>query len=294
MMPFLVAICFISVLASVSFCVQTNRALVATQAEIKAKNTEIVELNRKIESLCLENQALRERMETLLRNDVILKALMSGSVYRAPAQAATEKMVVISFDDLTTSRVTKIIAIANDKQAPLLLFPTGDALRKQPGVFLSAIQSGHVIGNHTNHHDWLGKLDADRARKTLADWDDSASRLLNGYQTIFFRPPAMSGWADKKQRPEFERLVNASGKIPVLWSLETYYDLYAPNGPHRRGPTPTIENEIDYIVKSAKAGDIILFHDTAADVAALPEIIDGLRSRGFVIVSIKTMLGLTS
>lgn len=292
MMLFLAVICLASVLASIGFCAQISRTLIETQAELATKNAEIAKLNREIKALCLENNTLREKAETLLRNDTILRTLMSGSIYRAPTEAAAEKMIVISFDDLTTSRVEKLLTIADDKQAPLLLFPTGDAIRKQPEVFLSAIDAGHIVGNHTNHHDWLGKLDADRAEKAITDWDASASWLLDGYQTIFFRPPALSGWTNQKQLPGLEELVNASGKIPILWSLETYYDLYAPNGPHRRGPAPTVEDEVDYIVKSAEAGDILLFHDTAADVAALPAIIDSLRAKGFQIVSIKTMLGL--
>lgn len=239
-----------------------------------------------------EKNLLRQERRILPAKNNLFRAWAANTVWKGPPSAVESKMVTISFDDLTTLKVKTLIQTANAKKAPLLLFPTGDSLQKQPDVFKFAIASGHTIGNHTDHHDWLGKLTETQILKTISDWDTTASKLLGGYQTVFLRPPAMSGWTSDKQRARLEKAANAAGKIPILWNLESYYDLYAPNGPHRKGLNPTIADETDYIVKTAKPGDIILFHDTAADVTALPVIIDGLRAKGLRIVSIETMLDL--
>lgn len=285
----LISLYFIGVVA---ICNHYFSETVIAKSTLAIREEEVRQLVSTVYDLRMENEKLSQSQKELLQKNAVLKRFMDTTVHNGPTEAVADKMVVISFDDLSTDRLRDIIEIAKDKGVPLSLFPTGDSLRRQPEMFRFALASGHTIGNHTDHHDWLGQLSESQVKKTINAWNATAEELLGGYETIFFRPPGMSGWINRTRQTQLERWVNDTGAIPILWSLETYYDLYASNGPHRRGPQPTIADEIDYIVKSAKPGDIILLHDTAADVKALSGIIDGLRAKSLSIVSIGKMLGL--
>jgi peptidoglycan/xylan/chitin deacetylase (PgdA/CDA1 family) len=79
------------------------------------------------------------------------------------------------------------------------------------------------------------------------------------------------------------------GRLSVMWSLEGDSDLALQSDP---------EALAHQVVTRAEAGDIILLHvmysSRSGSRAALPAIIEGLRARGFDLVTVSAMLGDTT
>lgn len=197
--------------------------------------------------------------------------------------------VAITMDDLETSPALLAIGVAKEKGAPLTLFPTGDAIIANPEWFLEAIAAGFEIGNHTSTHEVLDQLSLVEAEGQIAGWNAIARDKL-GYQARFFRPPAKGGWADGKGLPHLRAAVARQGLITVLWDVGTVWALFAEAGPHIKGPEPSPQDVADYVVSMTRAGSIICLHE-AIDTPALPLIIDGLRAKGFRLVTLSELLG---
>jgi peptidoglycan/xylan/chitin deacetylase (PgdA/CDA1 family) len=73
------------------------------------------------------------------------------------------------------------------------------------------------------------------------------------------------------------------GLLMVLWSLDT--------GDYLRPGVPEL---VHRVLAGAHPGEIVLMHDAGGDrrqtIAALPEIIEGLRSRGYRPVTVPQLL----
>ena len=236
-----------------------------------------------IQKLLRELEAKDEEIARLRSEAAWLRSFVTVS------SADGTDAVAITMDDLRSQNTPLAILTAKQKQAPLTLFPVGDAIVAHPEWFLEAIEAGFEIGNHTSTHEVLDKLPLAEAEKRIADWNSIALEKL-GYTARFFRPPARGGWSDRKGQPDLRAAVARQGLVTVLWDVETMWPVWWETGPRVKGANPTSQAVADYVVSEAKAGSIICLHDTV-DTRALPFIIDGLRAKGFRLVTLSELLG---
>jgi peptidoglycan/xylan/chitin deacetylase (PgdA/CDA1 family) len=133
-----------------------------------------------------------------------------------------------------------------------------------------------VIGDHTENHPALARLPAHEQREELAE-QIARIELLGGKRPVLFRPPYGSFNATTLSE------LRALHLLMVLWSVDT--------GDYRQ---PGVAAIVERALAGAHPGAIILMHDAGGvrtqTIAALPAIINGLRARGYRIVTVPQLL----
>jgi len=191
-------------------------------------------------------------------------------------------MVSLTFDDGPdadhTPRILDALAAAGVRGA---FFMVGRQAEFHPAVARAVAAAGHDIGNHTYGHRHLWTLgpgasaaEVDRGARAIAD--------TIGVAPTYFRPPwGAFNWAAYARAAQI-------GETRVLWSVRSEGWLTA-------SPAPQMAA---YVVRAAHPGAIVNLHDRGghpstpeATGAALPQMIAGLRARGFEIVPLRVLLG---
>jgi peptidoglycan/xylan/chitin deacetylase (PgdA/CDA1 family) len=180
-------------------------------------------------------------------------------------------VVSLTFDDGPHPEFTPpILDILRDKGAKATFFELGRQAEAHPDLVRRIVAEGHTIGNHTWNHVHLRGLSEDRFRFEV---DHSAEVLqsISGQEVVCTRPPY--GDAD----PATVQRLAAHGQASVVWSADSQ-DYEKP------GVAAIVANAL----KGLRPGGIILFHDgggnRAQTIAALPQVIDQIRARGYEIV----------
>jgi cellulose synthase/poly-beta-1,6-N-acetylglucosamine synthase-like glycosyltransferase/peptidoglycan/xylan/chitin deacetylase (PgdA/CDA1 family)/spore germination protein YaaH len=204
-----------------------------------------------------------------------------------------EKKVVLSFDDGPDPRWTPaILDVLKKKKAPAVFFVVGEAANQHPDILKRAFAEGHEIGNHTFTHPQF-----DQITKTELRWQlNLTQRLIEstlGAKTILFRPPY-----GIDHQPEYAEEV---ALLPVAQDMGYLIvgqridpdDWSTPDGKNQMPAADIVRN----VLRQLDKGNIILLHDgggeRAQTVAALPQIIDALRARGYQFVSVGDLIGKT-
>jgi len=214
-----------------------------------------------------------------------------------------EKQVTLTFDDGPDPTYTpKILDILKQKNATGTFFLIGLQTQKFPGLAQRIYQEGNAIGNHTFTHPDISDVSQWYMKHVELQLTEKLFASKMGVKPLYFRPPYSIDQepdvADQVRPLEFvqgEGYITVGSKIdPNDWKKgQTTEEIVsevlaqaqteATKGCERRGPL--------------YCGNIILLHDGGGDrsatVKALPQIIDGLRSRGFKLVTIEELIGKT-
>jgi len=181
-------------------------------------------------------------------------------------------------DDPTTLEVSRIL---DDHGVKGTFFEVGEAVDARPDITRALAADGHLVGNHSYHHDGWRWLDPQYPE---LDRTQRAFERALGLCPAFFRPP------HGQRTPFMLAHVKRAGMHPVTW------DVSAQDWSRTDGAAVARD-----IVGRARPGSIILLHDgldgnVNADRSvlrtALPLILDGLRAKGLEPVRLDELLGL--
>ena len=186
--------------------------------------------------------------------------------------------VALTFDDAPLPQTTEaVLATLAEKQVRGTFFAIGAQMAAQPQLTRRIVAEGHQLANHSwSHPRFLLKSPAFIAREI----DDTEAQIrAAGYRgKAYFRPPygkKLLGlpWALKQR-----------GITTVMWDVDA--DRFRAQGAAAMAAQT---------VAAARPGSIILLHpfcaeECATDRAALPLMIDGLRARGFALVTVAELL----
>ena len=222
--------------------------------------------------------------------------------YQIKQYGAREKRVAITFDDGPDPDYTpKILDVLKREHAEATFFLIGSEVQKYPGLAKRIYQEGHGIGNHTFTHPDISDLSKGYMALELNLTERLFASKL-GVKPLYFRPPYSID-----QEPDIAEQVRPLEVVQEL-GYTTVGSKIDPNDWQRGRTVEQILNSVlrqteTEATKGCEArpplycGSIILLHDGGGDrsatVKALPAIIDGLRSRGFQIVSVEELLGKT-
>jgi peptidoglycan-N-acetylglucosamine deacetylase len=203
-----------------------------------------------------------------------------------------KKKIAFTFDDGPDPHWTpEILDILKEKNVPATFFVIGVDASQSPQILRREYAEGHEIGNHTYTHP-----NFDDISKTQIRWElNLTQRLIEstiGVKSILFRPPF-----GIDHQPEYAEEV---AQLPIAQDMG-YVIVGQKIDPHdwqlRDGKPIPAQEIIDGVLHHADEGNIVLFHDGGGDrsqtVAALPQIIDALRERGYQLVSVPDLLGKT-
>lgn len=189
---------------------------------------------------------------------------------------ARKRELALTFDDGPGPYTAGVLAVLERFHAKATFFEIGRQVSEFPHLTASLAKAGMVIGDHTEEHPSMARLDA----SSQAVQVDEAADAIQGAGApapLLFRPPY--GAFDSTTL----RLLRARDMVMVLWSVDTS-DYALP------GVTRIVASALD----GAKPGAVILLHDgggnRAQTVAALPRIIERLRARGYSLVTVPELL----
>ncbi len=186
-----------------------------------------------------------------------------------------EKVIYLTFDDGPHPEITAwVIDELKKHQIKATFFCVGDNLKKHPETANQLLTEGHQIGNHTMHHikgwkhknvDYIKDIeDCDtEIRKIHAQMNDEKA------QPRLFRPPY------GQIKPSQIKLLRAKGYEIIQWSdLSCDYDKHL-----------NCEKSLSALVKNAKPGSIVVFHDSEKAEnqlkQILPSYLEAMLAEGF-------------
>jgi peptidoglycan/xylan/chitin deacetylase (PgdA/CDA1 family) len=189
-----------------------------------------------------------------------------------------EPLVAFTFDDGPAPHWTPtVLDILDEAQAAATFFMVGGNVVRNAALVRDRL-SRHEVGNHSWSHPDLATLNLRQVGDEL-DRAQAAIRIHLGRTPVLFRPPFghLGG--------STVLAADQAGFEVVLWSVEMHERRF------RNDPGAQAQD----IIGSVRPGAIILAHDTGDDrrlttMRALPTMIDGLRRKGFRLVTVSELI----
>jgi peptidoglycan/xylan/chitin deacetylase (PgdA/CDA1 family) len=198
------------------------------------------------------------------------------------ASVRTQRPVVaLTFDACATLNQDngfdrEIFEILKRDEIPVTIFPTGRWIETHPAEARElAAQPWVELGNHSYSHVRMTRVPRRKAVVQIAQTEELIHQL--GRQSAGFRPPA-GAWDRAVAR------MAAHQHLPtILWDVVS-------GDPGERA---TADRIVKAVLPAVRPGSIVIFHINGRaphTKEALPEIIRGLRDKGFAFVTISQLL----
>lgn len=186
------------------------------------------------------------------------------------------KCVAITFDDGPGPYTTKLLAHLKRANVPATFFVLGQKVKASPKVTRAIVAGGHEIAVHTWDHRMLTKLASEEIWREIST-TIKVIKKTTGKTPKLMRPPY--GETDVTVAIQAKRAKVAQ----ILWNVDTL-----------DWKTRSTKKTVKAALKQTRRGSILLLHDIhPTSVAAVPDIIDGLRRKGYVFVTVSQLLGKT-
>ncbi len=192
----------------------------------------------------------------------------AGEVLNGPRD---RKVVALTFDDGPSAYTEGFLDVLRDKHVPGTFFEIGQEVAGRAETMRRILREGDEIGNHTTHHDFYPDY------RDLAE-TNALIRSATDFEPCLFRPPG--GAVD----PSVVAAAAEAGLQTIVWDVD-------PSDWTNPGSGAVYSRVVD----ATQSGSIILMHDGGGDrsgtLAALPQIIDTLRGRGYRFATVTALLG---
>jgi cellulose synthase/poly-beta-1,6-N-acetylglucosamine synthase-like glycosyltransferase/peptidoglycan/xylan/chitin deacetylase (PgdA/CDA1 family) len=206
----------------------------------------------------------------------------------AGAESRVGNRVALTFDDGPDPTWTPRIAAALRRlHTPATFFEIGDRVATDPGITQLLHDDGFEIGNHTFTHADVGQL-AGWQRDLQISLTESAIAGAAGVRPRLFRPPYSS--LPETASPAEARALEEIAARGYLIAF-TNYD----SEDWRR---PGVRRIVENATPPGHRGGVILMHDGGGDrsqtLAALRQLVPRLRARGFRLVPLSGLIGVSA
>lgn len=179
-----------------------------------------------------------------------------------------------TFDAGPSEHSARLLDILKDKQVPATIFLLGKRhMVKYPELVRRVAAQGHEVASHTWDHKILTRISEKQIREELERPNEAIERLT-GHRPTLMRPP------QRRTNATVHRISREPGLAEVLWSVTA------------KDYTTTHSVLIKRrVLEQASRDGIILLHDIYdGTVPAVPGIIDALKARGHVFVTVPQLL----
>lgn len=188
-----------------------------------------------------------------------------------------EKIIALTFDDGPHKKYTpEILDVLNKYNATSTFFIVGENAEKNPSVIQRMYEEGHELAIHTYTHPLRTSIpnllkEIKKTHETIYG--------ISGYSPTLFRP------VEGQYTDGMIDAVAKEGYKVVMWSW--HQDTMD-------WKSPGINKIVNTVLKGAKEGNIVLFHDGGGDrgqtVKALEKILPELENQGYKFVTVSELL----
>lgn len=180
------------------------------------------------------------------------------------------RQVALTFDDGPSDYTPDILRILADHRVHGTFFEVGEQVPSYRSLVDRIVPAGNELANHSLHHEeGPGYSSLQRTQELI--------KAASGFEPCAFRPP----YGDEPSSTY--AAARALGLVSVIWDVDTR-DWERPG-----------EEAIYRRATAVQPGSIVLMHDGGGDrsqtVAALPRIVENLKSRGYRLVTVTHLLG---
>jgi peptidoglycan-N-acetylglucosamine deacetylase len=209
--------------------------------------------------------------------------LLGKDVERIPT---SQRVVALTFDaGANPDAVHSILATLAAERVTATFFLTGDFVQRFPAESRAIVQAGHRLGNHSATHPHFTALSTSGIRAEVRDAEADIRDRAGGDPRPLFRFP----YGDRDARTI--ATVNDLGYVAVRWTVDTL-GWQGTSGGRSAGEVTR------RVLDTAQPGQIVLMHvgshpadGSMLDAEALPDVIQGLRAKGYGFVTLDALLG---
>ncbi len=207
-----------------------------------------------------------------------LVAATSIAIYRGNTNS---KKMALTFDfGADGAGLSSILGTLASYNAKSTFFITGQAAANAPNAARQVLAGGHELGNHSYWHPDFTKISAATMRNELSRTKQLVESQTGQTMKPYFRPPYGASSQYVRQ------IAGEMGYThTVFWDIDP------------RDWAGTSTNElINHVVSRAHNGGIVVLHVSASTniTRALPGMIQGLKNKGYELVTISNIMGNTS
>lgn len=198
------------------------------------------------------------------------------STAEAPSKVncARLKCVALTFDDGPVTGTTQLLDLLKAKGVHATFFMVGSNVALHPALVRRMLADGNVLGNHTWDHAQLTRLDPAAMQQEITR-TNAAIQKATGTVPTLLRPPYGA------TNPAVAKVAGQLGMAQILWNVDPL------DWKDRNAAIVTKR-----VLASTRAGSIVLSHDIhPTSRQAYAAIIDGLRAKGFTLVTVPELLG---
>ncbi|MFT5875704.1 MAG: peptidoglycan/xylan/chitin deacetylase (PgdA/CDA1 family)/LysM repeat protein [Clostridium sp.] len=187
--------------------------------------------------------------------------------------------VALTFDDGPNLTITpSVLDILKQYNVKAGFFFLGSNVNLYPQIVRRAYSEGNLILNHSWNHPNFTNEDLTSVRDQIIMTEESIRRII-GVRPTFVRPPY--GAINERVLP----VITDTNNKAVIWSIDSM------DWVQNVDKNTIVKNILDNV----RPGDIVLLHsypNLNETLEALPEIIIGLRARGYNILNPAELLGI--
>lgn len=200
-----------------------------------------------------------------------LSDMNNNEITKKTSAVYDEKIIAITFDDGPGYNSTRrLLDGLKERNVVASFFVVGENAENNKELIKRMYNEGHLICNHTYTHIDLSKIDKKEALEEITR-TNALIESITGEKPSYIRPPG-GAW-DEKMFFEVDM-------TPVFWTVDPC-----------DWKRTDVEGIVNDVVNSVSDGSIILLHDIYdTSVAAALEIIDRLKDKGYLFVTVDEIL----
>lgn len=248
-----------------------------TRSEGKANATLRDALNAQIANATAllepDSAASNEQINTALSS---LTQATDAVIDAMPLDCEFTACVALTFDDGPNKQVTpQLLAALRTADAPATFFVQGQFVSGSNRQLLATMAAqGNDIASLSWRHKQLHTLSPSELGKWFADTDEVIVGAGVGKPTLF-RPPD-GAWSEA-----VVEAARGNGQSVILWNVDS----------RDWDPKTSAADIARNVLDGASSGAIVALHDgNGRTVEAIPQIVSGLRERGFTLVTVSQLL----
>ncbi|MGC1139197.1 polysaccharide deacetylase family protein [Bacillus sp. B38] len=202
----------------------------------------------------------------------------SFSVEKMDEQKEKKPIALVTIDDAPDQHAAEIADKLHDLNASAIFFVNGHFLKKDENkkALKHIHELGFMIGNHTMTHQNLKDLSEQKQREEIIGVNKAVEKVI-GEKPAFFRAPFGSN------TDYSDRLIKKEGMVKMNWTFGYDWD--------QKYQSKKALTDITLSSPYLRDGANILMHDRKWTAEAMPDIVKGLRHKGYTVIDPRAIKG---